>query len=102
MKDVGNLDLRETPQGVVVPVKVVPGASRDRIAGVLGDALKVTTAAAPEKGRANAAVATILAKALGVDRRSVRLVAGRTSPRKEFRIVGTTAEQMRAALRGKD
>ena len=98
MKDVGNLDLRQTPEGVVVPVKVVPGASRDKVAGVLGDALKITTAAAPEKGKANAAVARTLAKALGVDRRRVRLVAGGTSPRKEFLVAGAGVGEVVAAL----
>ncbi len=33
------LNLTETADGVLIPVKVVPGASRDRIAGVL-DGLK--------------------------------------------------------------
>ena len=79
-------------------MKVVPGASRDRVVGVLGDALKVATSAAPEKGKANAAVAAILARALGVDPRAVQLVSGATSPRKEFRISAASAEQVRAAL----
>ena len=101
MKDVEKLELRQTPEGVILRVKVVPGASRDRIAGVLGDALKITTAAAPEKGKANAAVARILAAALGIDRRSVQLVAGRTSPQKEFRIAGRTRGQIIAVLAAK-
>lgn len=101
MKGIENLALRETPEGVIVSVKVVPGASRDRIAGVLGDALKITTSAPPEKGRANAAVARTLARALGVGRRAVEIVSGRTSPRKEFRVSGVTGEGIRATLRGK-
>ncbi len=82
----------------MIAVKAVPGASRDRIVGVLGDALKIATAAAPEKGRANKAIAATLAAALGVDRRSVQLVAGPTSPRKQFRIAGLTAAQLRERI----
>jgi hypothetical protein len=92
------LAIRDAPEGAVLPVKVVPNASRDRIAGVLGDTLKVQTAAAPEKGKANKAVTRILAKKLGVDRRAVALVSGSTSIRKEFRIAGLTAKQLRERL----
>ena len=81
-------------------MKVVPGASRDRIAGVLGEALKIATSAPAERGRANAAVARTLAKALGVERRSVELVSGRTSPRKAFCVSGLTAGQVRRRLGG--
>ena len=98
MKGVDSLSVRDSDGGAVLSVKVVPGASRDRIAGALGEALKVTTSAAPEKGKANAAVARTLAEALGVDPRRVELVAGATGPRKQFRIRGLTAEALRRAL----
>jgi uncharacterized protein (TIGR00251 family) len=100
MKDVQKLSLRDVPGGAVIPVKVVPGSSRDRVVGVLGDMLKIATSAAPEKGKANAAVAKILAEALGVDARSVELVSGPTSPRKEFKIAGVSAEVLRRLLEG--
>jgi len=85
--------------GCVLAVKVVPGASRDKVVGVLGDCLKITTAAAPEKGKANAAVTRTLAQSLGVDRRRVELIAGATNPRKEFRILGLSATELRETLR---
>ncbi|GAG43107.1 unnamed protein product, partial [marine sediment metagenome] len=81
MKGVDRLSVRDTASGAILAVKVVPGASRERIAGVLGDCLKITTPAAPEKGKANQAVAALLARALGVDKRDVELVTGQASPR---------------------
>ncbi|CAN0557360.1 unnamed protein product, partial [Laminaria digitata] len=45
-------------------LKAVPGASRDSIAGILGDRLKVRVSAAPEGGRANTAIVKLLAKSL--------------------------------------
>ena len=99
MQDVENLEVRDESAGAVISVKVVPGASRDRLVGVLGGCLKVTTSAAPQKGRANAAVAKTLAGALGVDRRRVKLIAGRTRPRKEFRIANLSAANLRRRLR---
>jgi len=98
MQHVDKLNVRQVEGGTVLSVKVVPGASRDRIVGILGDCLKVTTAAAPERGRANATVAGILAKTLGVDRRDVQLVAGQTSPRKEFKVAGLSPDQIREIL----
>ena len=95
MKGTEQLSIRETPAGAILAVKVVPGASRDKVAGVLGDCLKIATAAPPEKGKANAAVARILAKALSLDARSVALHAGQTNPRKEFLLAGLTAAEAR-------
>ena len=54
--------------GVRMAVKVVPGASRDRIVGKLGDALKVAVSKPPEAGAANKAVIALLARSLDVDR----------------------------------
>ncbi|KKK79180.1 hypothetical protein LCGC14_2836110, partial [marine sediment metagenome] len=41
----------------MIAVKAVPGASRDRVVGVLGDCLKVATSQPAEKGKANKAIA---------------------------------------------
>lgn len=98
MKDLARLAVRDTPGGAILPVKVVPGSSRDKIVGVLGDSLKVATSAPPEKGKANLAVAAALAAALSVDKRSVELISGPSNPRKEFRISGLSADQIRQRL----
>jgi uncharacterized protein (TIGR00251 family) len=94
MKDAARIAVRDSDDGALVPVKVVPSASRDRIAGVLGDMLKITTSAPPEKGRANAAVAKIIAASLGIDRRGVRITGGKTGARKQFRIASLTADEV--------
>ena len=75
-----------------------PGATRDRIVGILGDALKITTSAPAERGKANQAIAAILAEELGVGRSDVRLVSGAASPRKELRTSGLSADEMRRRL----
>jgi uncharacterized protein (TIGR00251 family) len=70
------------PNGIRLRLMVVPGASRDRIVGPHGDALRVQVAAPPEKGRANAAVVALLARTLGVRRKVVAITAGHGSRRK--------------------
>ena len=69
-------------------LKVIPKSSRDRIAGWVGDRLKVQVTAAPERGKANEAVVDVLAAALGLPRARVRIVAGETSPLKTVEIDG--------------
>ena len=94
-----NVRLREVSGGVVLAVKVSAGASRDRVVGVMGDRLKVATAAAPEKGKANAAVAETLAGFFGIAKRQVQLVSGTTCPTKDFLVGGLTVGAVRDALR---
>ena len=98
MKGAENVKLRADADGTAVAVKVVPGASRDRVVGVLGDCLKIATSAAAEKGKANAAVARTLAASLDIDRRDVILIAGQTNPRKEFLIRGAAPDEVRRRL----
>ena len=57
-------------------VKVVPGSSRNRIVGWLGDALKIKVTAPPEKGRANEAVLSLLAERLGLPADAVAVARG--------------------------
>ena len=83
-------------QGLLIRVKAVPGASRDAIAGALGDRLKIRVSAPPEGGRANDAIARVLSSALGLQERAVRLVAGPASPLKTFRADTTCTERLHA------
>ena len=67
-------------------VRVQPGASRDEIVGWQGAALRVRVSAPPRDGRANAAVARLLAAALGVAPSTVELVRGAGGRDKLFRL----------------
>lgn len=91
--------LEERPEGVLLHVKVVPGSSRDVIAGVLGSRLKVKVAAAAEKGKANQAVLALLAQALGVSKTRCAMVFGHTAAEKTIEIRGISVAQVREALR---
>lgn len=90
--------IEPTDGGVLLRVKVVPGSSRDRLVGPLGDRLKLQVAAAPEAGKANAAVVALLAKMLGVSKRDVSIQSGLGQPNKAVRIAGLTVAQIAARL----
>jgi uncharacterized protein len=79
---------------IKLQVKAVPGSSRNCLAGWLGNTLKVRVTAPAERGRANAAIETIVAEALGVSRACARVVAGKTSPRKVLEITGLSESEV--------
>ena len=69
-----------------ITVTVSAGASQTELVGRHGDGWKARIAAPPERGRANAALVTLLAAALAVPPDQVRVVAGQTSRRKVVEI----------------
>lgn len=69
-------------------LKVSAKASRSAVTGWRGDVLKVSVTAAPERGKANAAVLDVLAEVLAVPRSAVRLLRGDTTPDKWVEIDG--------------
>ena len=79
-------------------LKVVPGASRNEIAGWLGERLKVRVKAPAESGKANNAVRILLASVLGVPKSSVVIVVGSTSPMKILEIQSLSEKEIRSKL----
>ena len=75
-------------------IKVIPNASRNQLVGPLGDALKIQVTAAPEAGRANAAVIRLLAKSLKIKRQQVSIVAGQSNQTKRVAIIGVPADKI--------
>lgn len=79
-------------------VKVIPGASQTKIAGLLGDALKIRVQAQPEKGKANTAVLEILAVFLGVSVHQLTICTGHTSQIKVVEIEGVSDAELARKL----
>lgn len=77
-----------------LPIKVVPGSSRDCIAGWLDDTLKVRVTAPAEQGKANKAVEKIIAKALSVPNKNTLIIKGKTSTRKVIEITGLSESEI--------
>jgi uncharacterized protein (TIGR00251 family) len=71
---------------VELNVHAQPGAGRTQITGRHGDALKIRVAVPPEHGRANDALAKVLADAFGVTEAAVSITAGEKSRTKRFRL----------------
>ena len=81
-------------------VKVVPGSSRDRVAGRYGDGVRVQVSAPPEDGKANRAVVRVLADFLGVRPDQIEIARGQAQPRKIVRVSGMDQSVIDAKLAG--
>jgi hypothetical protein len=92
------IDLVPHADGVILPVRAQPRARRAGVVGEHAGTLKVAVAAAPERGKANDAIAEVLADELGLAKSQVLLVSGPASREKRFLVVGLTREQLQAKL----
>ena len=79
-------------------MKVQPKASRDQVVGYREGVLRLRVTAPPDKGRANAAVVSLLAEALGVAKSRVRITRGQTSRDKVVTVESLTPEEVRGIL----
>lgn len=91
------LPLRMLETGIAITVRLTPGASADEVIGVDAGAdgvpyLKARVRAAPDKGKANAALIVLIAKWLGVPKSSVEIFAGGTSRLKQLAVIGSPVD----------
>ena len=90
--------VRETAQGAQFALRVQPRSSRNAIAGVVGDAVKLAITAPPVDGKANQAVIEFFAKLFRVPKSSIAIVSGETGRNKVIAVRGIGAEQVREKL----
>ena len=81
-------------------VRAAPGAKRSGVAGVHGEALRIKIAAPPVDGKANKELIRYLATVLGVAKRDVELVRGRSGRDKVLRVHGVEPDLARSRLEG--
>ena len=93
-----SLFVRQHGSAVRVTVRVQPRASRAKIEGVHGEAWRVRVQAPPVEGAANDAVCDLLAEALHLPKRRVRVVSGASARTKVLEIEGVSADVVRARL----
>ena len=85
-------------QGWRLPVRLTPRAARDEVGGTQQAAdgetfvIIVRVRAVPEKGKANAALAALIATWLGLPKSSLRVAAGSKSRQKILEIEGDPAD----------
>ena len=78
------LNIRKNPEGLVFKVLVQPKSSKNMIAGLHNEALKIKLTAPPVNNAANQMCLKFLAKCLGVSKSSLEIIAGHTSRHKQI------------------
>lgn len=90
--------IRQAEDGLTLEVQVVPRASRERVGPLVGERLKIQLTAPPVDGAANEALVALLARALDVPRRQVRIVRGDRGRKKTVHVVGAQLNALLALL----
>lgn len=93
--------LREQADGtsVSLSIHVQPKASRTRLAGLHGEAVKLCITSPPVDGKANAAVIQFFAKLFKIPRAAVTLSSGEASRDKRLILAGISMVQAEAVLK---
>ncbi len=86
------------PLGASITVWLQPRASRNTVAMVRGDALKIKVTAPPVEHAANLALVRCLTEWLDCPRHAVVIARGHTARRKVVLIVGMTPKAVASAL----
>lgn len=93
-----SLPFSPAPHGVTLAVRLTPKAGHERIDGLRatpdGEVLAIAVTAPPEDGKANAALAALLAKSLRVAKSAVRITQGGKSRNKTVTIDGNPEDLM--------
>ena len=90
--------LRQTSRGITLSCRVQPRTSRNAIAGVMGDSLKIALTAPPVDGKANAELCRFLADKAGLPKSSVSILSGETSRTKVILFSGIELHALRERL----
>jgi uncharacterized protein (TIGR00251 family) len=94
------LTIRETSRGLSFDIRVIPGASKNEVAGIQDGALKVKLTAPPVEGKANLACVEFLAGLLGVRRSALAITSGEKSRKKTVSVTGLVRGELEERLKG--
>ena len=93
------LTTKETAGGVTFKIRVIPGASKNEVAGIQDGALKIKLTAPPVEGKANRACVDFLAGLLGLRRSALAITSGEKSRKKTVTITGLGSRDLEARLK---
>ncbi len=90
--------VKETGNGVIFHIHVVPKSAKNECAGIQGDAIKLKITAPPVEGQANDACIRFLSDLLGVKKNQVTIISGHKSRKKTVAIQGKGKKEIEAVF----
>ncbi len=92
------IKIRETEDGIIIPAKIQPNSSKEKVMGEYADKLKIAVTSPPEKGKANRAIVKVLAKWLNIKTSDIQIVSGEKSKDKEIFVRNITKKEVQTLL----
>lgn len=92
--------IKETANGVIFHIHVVPKSAKNEYVGTQGDAMKLKITAPPVEGQANDACVRFLSELLKVRKSQVTILSGHTSKKKTIAVGGIKKREVEALLPG--
>ncbi|NIQ37943.1 MAG: YggU family protein [Proteobacteria bacterium] len=92
------MEVSRDRDGIRLRLYVRPGAKKDAILGVHGDALRVNIAGAPVRGEANRALRRFLARLLNTAPSQIEIVSGHNSRHKTVKVMGVDRDRIKGIL----
>jgi hypothetical protein len=83
-----NKNTKKAKEYLIINVKVEPRSSKSGIVGPYGDAIKVKLTSPPVEGKANNELIEVLAKNLGIAKKNVEIISGKSSKNKIVKLFG--------------
>ena len=90
--------IEEKGGAVVLRVLVQPRASKNELAGIHGDCLKIRITSPPVEDQANKKLCAFLSKLIGVGKKKVEVVGGHKTRVKKVRISNASMDEVRKKL----
>ena len=90
--------IEEKGGAVVFRVLVQPRASKNELAGIHGDCLKIRVTSPPVEDQANKKLCAFLSKLIGVGKKQVEVVGGHKTRVKKVMISNTSMDEVRKKL----
>ncbi|MGI6677535.1 MAG: DUF167 domain-containing protein [Dehalobacterium sp.] len=94
------LYITEKDGKVILKVKVQPRASKNELAGILGDAVKLRITAPPVEGEANKSVIKFFARLFKIPQNQVQIISGDSSRNKIVELTGVNLKEVQEAVKG--
>ena len=92
------LSIKETKDGIVFSIQVLPRSSKCELVGIHDNALKLKITAPPVEGQANEECIRFISHFLGIKKAQVAIIGGHKSKKKQISVTGLKKKDMETLI----